>query len=116
MGRARIVCGWEGEVFERFTEQAHRVIDLAQQEAERLGHRYMGPEHVLLGVLAEGTSSAARVLRASGLRLEAARAELLELARRGMVPGPRPSDTHRHHPQTAASATLPHPNRPRLGG
>jgi len=79
-------------VFERFTEQAHLVLDLARDEAERLGHRYLGPEHVLLGVLAEGQSGAARVLRASGVELEAARAELLGLARQGVVPAPRPSD------------------------
>lgn len=79
-------------MFERFTEQAHLVLDLARDEAERLGHRYLGPEHVLLGVLAEGQSGAARVLRASGVELEAARAELLGLARQGVVPAPRPSD------------------------
>jgi ATP-dependent Clp protease ATP-binding subunit ClpA len=81
-----------GEVFERFTEQAYQVLDLAQDEAERLGHRYLGPEHVVLGVLLEGTSGAARLLRAHGIELEAARAELLGLARRGVVPTPRLSD------------------------
>jgi ATP-dependent Clp protease ATP-binding subunit ClpA len=79
-------------VFERFTEQAHRVLDLAQEEAERCGHRYLGPEHVLLGVLAEGHSGAARVLRAHGVELAAARAGLRRLAGRGVVPAPRPSD------------------------
>ena len=80
-------------MFERFTEQTHLVVDLAQGEAERCGHRYLGPEHVLLGVLAEGHSDAARVLRAHGMGLEAARAELVGLARQGVVPLPRPSDT-----------------------
>jgi ATP-dependent Clp protease ATP-binding subunit ClpA len=42
-----------GKVFGRFTEPAHRVLDLAREEAERAGHRYLGPEHVLLGLLAE---------------------------------------------------------------
>jgi ATP-dependent Clp protease ATP-binding subunit ClpA len=79
-------------VFERFTEQAHLLLDLARDEAERLGHRYLGPEHVLLGVLAEGHSRAAQVLRAHGVELAVARAELLGLAGRGLVPGPRPSD------------------------
>jgi ATP-dependent Clp protease ATP-binding subunit ClpA len=79
-------------VFEWFTEQAHLLLDLAQEEAERLGHRYLGPEHVLLGVLAEGHSRAARVLRAHGVELEVARAELLGLAGWGLVPTPRPSD------------------------
>ena len=80
------------KVFGRFTEEAHRVLDLAREEAERCGHRYLGPEHVLLGVLAEGQSGAARVLRAHGLDLVAARAALARLAERGVVPAPRPSD------------------------
>jgi ATP-dependent Clp protease ATP-binding subunit ClpA len=79
-------------VFERFTEQAHLVLDLARDEAERCGHRYLGPEHILLGVLAEGNSAAARILRARGVELQAARTELLGLAQRGVVPAPRPSD------------------------
>jgi ATP-dependent Clp protease ATP-binding subunit ClpA len=78
---------------ERFTDQAHLILDLARDEAERCGHRYLGPEHVLLGVLAEGQSQAARVLRAHGVGMEAARAELHRLARRGVLPAPRPSDT-----------------------
>jgi Clp amino terminal domain, pathogenicity island component len=79
-------------VFERFAEQAHRILDLAQEEAERCGHRYLGPEHVLLGVVAEGHSGAARVLRVHGVELEAARAALGRLAGRGVVPATRPSD------------------------
>ena len=81
-----------GKVFGRFTEQAHRVLDLAREEAERAGHRYLGPEHVLLGLLAEGHSEAAWVLRATGVDLAAARAALARLAERGVVPAPRPSD------------------------
>jgi ATP-dependent Clp protease ATP-binding subunit ClpA len=79
-------------VFERFSEQAHRILDLARDEAKRCGHRYLGPEHVLLGVLAEGHSGAAQVLWAHGVQLAVARAELLGLAERGVVPAPRPSD------------------------
>jgi ATP-dependent Clp protease ATP-binding subunit ClpA len=79
-------------VFERFTEQAHRVLDLAREEAERCGHRYLGPEHVLLGLLAEGHSGAAWVLRAHRVELAAARAGLRRLAGQGVVPTPRPSD------------------------
>jgi ATP-dependent Clp protease ATP-binding subunit ClpA len=80
------------KVFGRFTEPAHRVLDLAREEAERCGHRYLGPEHVLLGLLAEGHSAAAGVLGAHGVDLTAARAGLLRLGERGMVPSPRPSD------------------------
>ena len=81
-----------GKVFGRFTDRALLVLDLAREEAERFGHRYLGPEHVLLGVLAEGHSRAAVVLRAAGVDLAAARAVLRRLAERGMVPAPQPSD------------------------
>jgi ATP-dependent Clp protease ATP-binding subunit ClpA len=80
------------KVFGRFSEPAHRVLDLAREEAERFGHRYLGPEHVLLGMLAEGQSRAAEVLRAAGVDLAAARVALARLAERGVVPSPRPSD------------------------
>jgi ATP-dependent Clp protease ATP-binding subunit ClpA len=81
-----------GKVFGRFSEPAHRVLDLAREEAERFGHRYLGPEHVLLGLLAEGHSAAAGMLRTHGVDLAAARAGLRRLGERGMVPSPRPSD------------------------
>ena len=79
------------KVFGRFTEPAHRVLDLARAEAERCGHRYLGPEHVLLGVLAAGHSRAAQLLRSHGLEM-AARAALAHLADQGVVPAPRPGD------------------------
>jgi ATP-dependent Clp protease ATP-binding subunit ClpA len=81
-----------GKVFGRFTEQAHQVLDLGRDEAELIGHRYLGPEHLLLGMLAEGASGAARLLRAHGIGLAAARTELLALVERGLVPAARPSD------------------------
>jgi hypothetical protein len=74
------------------SEQASRVLDLAWMEADRFGHRYLGPEHLLLGVLREGSNGAARVLAAHGVGLAAARAALGRLVDRGLVPGPRPSD------------------------
>lgn len=73
-------------------EPARRVLDLARAEAERFGHRYVGPEHLVLGVLRDGSSGAARVLRAQGVDLPAGRAALRRLMERGLVPGPRPSD------------------------
>jgi ATP-dependent Clp protease ATP-binding subunit ClpA len=80
------------KLFGRFTEPAHRVLDLAREEAEQAGHRYLGPEHVLLGLVAEGHSGAAGVLRAHGVDLAAARVALARLAEQGAVPAPRPSD------------------------
>jgi ATP-dependent Clp protease ATP-binding subunit ClpA len=72
--------------------EVHRVVGLAGEEASRFGHRYVGPEHLLVGMLRDSDSRAARVLRAEGVDLEAARAALGVLAARGVVPGPRPSD------------------------
>jgi hypothetical protein len=74
------------------SEQADRVLDLARVEADLFGHRYLGPEHLVLGVLRDGGSGASQILEANGVNLIAARAELHRLAERGLVPGPRPSD------------------------
>ena len=74
------------------SEHARQVLELAWAEAKGFGHRYLGPEHVLLGVLAEGHSRAARALRGAGVDLAAAQTALARLADRGTVPAPRPSD------------------------
>jgi hypothetical protein len=73
-------------------EHADRVLDLAREEADWFGHRYLGPEHVVLGLLRDGDSAASRVLEAHGADLPAAREALGRLVDRGVVPGPRPSD------------------------
>ena len=74
------------------TEPAGRVSGLAHMEARRLGHHYLGPEHLLLGLLLHGDNLAARVLVAHGLDLETARAEVDRLIDQGVLPGPQPSD------------------------
>jgi hypothetical protein len=74
------------------SEQVRRVLNLARAEAEGFGHRYLGPEHLVLGVLGDGGSGASRVLEAFGVTLASARSALRHLADRGVVPGPRPSD------------------------
>ncbi len=53
--------------WERFTQRARRVLSLAQEEAERLNHSYIGSEHVLIGLLREEGGVAGRVLRELGL-------------------------------------------------
>ena len=73
-------------------DQARRVLDMSREEADRFGHRYLGPEHLVLGVLRDGGSGASRVLEAHGVDLPGARVELRRLVDRGLVPGPRPSD------------------------
>lgn len=53
--------------WERFTQRARRVLSLAQEEAERLNHSYIGSEHILIGLLLEEGGVAGRVLRELGL-------------------------------------------------
>ena len=55
--------------WERFTQRARRVLSLAQEEAERLNHSYIGSEHVLIGLLQEEGGVAGRVLRDLGLEV-----------------------------------------------
>ncbi len=61
------------DVFERFDEQARRAVELAHDEARRLGHGHIGTEHLLLGILADGQSPAAQALEMSGATLEGCR-------------------------------------------
>ena len=67
-------------MFERFTEQSRRVVVLAQEEARMLGHNHIGSEHLLLGLLHEQGGTAADVLASAGITVEAARAQVEELA------------------------------------
>ncbi len=55
-------------MIDRFTEKARNAIELAVEAAEELGHNYVGTEHLLLGLLQEGTGVAARVLEECGVR------------------------------------------------
>jgi ATP-dependent Clp protease ATP-binding subunit ClpA len=59
--------------FERFTERAKKVLTLAQEEAERSRHSYIGTEHLLLGLLREHDGLAARVLANLGVDIDAVR-------------------------------------------
>ena len=63
-------------MFERFTEKAIKVIMLAQEEARRLGHNFVGTEQVLLGLIGEGTGIAAKTLKSMGVNLKDARIEV----------------------------------------
>jgi ATP-dependent Clp protease ATP-binding subunit ClpA len=65
--------------FERFTERAKKVLTLAQEEAESAGHSYIGPEHLLLGLLIEGEGLAAQALAALGVELDGTRAAIQAL-------------------------------------
>jgi ATP-dependent Clp protease ATP-binding subunit ClpC len=70
-------------MFERFTEKAIKVIMLAQEEARRLGHNFVGTEQILLGLIGEGTGVAAKTLKSMGVSLKDARIEVEKIIGRG---------------------------------
>ncbi len=70
-------------MFERFTEKAIKVIMLAQEEARRLGHNFVGTEQILLGLIGEGTGVAAKVLKSMGVNLKDSRIEVEKIIGRG---------------------------------
>ena len=70
-------------MFERFTEKAIRVIMLAQEEARRLGHNFVGTEQVLLGLIGEGSGVAAKTLKSMGVNIKDARAQVEKIIGRG---------------------------------
>ncbi|KAL7099429.1 hypothetical protein ACP275_09G084000 [Erythranthe tilingii] len=70
-------------MFERFTEKAIKVIMLAQEEARRLGHNFVGTEQILLGLIGEGSGIAAKVIKSMGINLKDARIEVEKIIGRG---------------------------------
>ena len=56
--------------FDKFTERARKVLTLAQEEAQRFNHNYIGTEHLLLGLVREGDGVAAKVLGNLGVELQ----------------------------------------------
>jgi|SRR5271165_196723 len=78
-------------MFERFTDRARRVIVDAQNEARSLGHNYIGPEHILLGLINEGDGVGAKALEAMQISADTVRGRIEEITGRGQVP---PSTGH----------------------
>ncbi|CCI36398.1 DUF3110 domain-containing protein [Microcystis aeruginosa] len=70
-------------MFERFTEKAIKVIMLAQEEARRLGHNFVGAEFIFLGLIGEATGIASQVLRQQGITLKNARIEVEKILGKG---------------------------------
>jgi hypothetical protein len=66
-------------VFERFTDRARRVLVIAQEEARILNHSFIGTEHILLGLTAEGDGLAAMALGSLGISTESLRARVEEM-------------------------------------
>ena len=69
--------------FEKFTERARKVLTLAQEEAQRFNHNYIGTEHILLGLVREGEGVAAKVLSNLGVELEKVRSAVEFIIGRG---------------------------------
>ncbi len=72
--------------FEKFSERARRVLTLAQNEAQRFNHNYIGTEHILLGLVGETEGVVARVLKNLGIDLEKVRAAVEFIIGRGEKP------------------------------
>jgi ATP-dependent Clp protease ATP-binding subunit ClpC len=69
--------------FEKFTERARKVLSLAQEEAQRFNHNYIGTEHLLLGLVREGDGVAAKVLSNLGVELNKVRSAVEFIIGRG---------------------------------
>jgi ATP-dependent Clp protease ATP-binding subunit ClpA len=70
-------------MYEKLTEKAQKVFKYARQEAERMGHQYIGTEHLLLGLVREGTGVAATVLQRLGVDPERVRVEVEKIVKGG---------------------------------
>src|ERR671933_1628 len=69
--------------FDKFTERARKVLQLAQEEAQRFNHNYIGTEHLLLGLVREGEGVAAKVLGNLGVELNKVRSAVEFIIGRG---------------------------------
>ncbi len=75
-------------MYERFTDRARKVMQLANQECDRLNHEYVGTEHILLGLVKEGSGVASNVLRNLNMDLGTIRDEVMKIVQ----PGPEEVD------------------------
>ena len=74
--------------FDKFTERARKVLTLAQEEAQRFNHNYIGTEHLLLGLVREGEGIAAGVLESLGVNLDKVRHEVIRVLSQSSSAGP----------------------------
>ncbi|MFO7161566.1 MAG: Clp protease N-terminal domain-containing protein, partial [[Clostridium] cellulosi] len=70
-------------MFDRFTEKADKAFSLAMKSAGEMGHNYIGSEHILLGLLKEGTGVAAKVLENAGITADQIERIIEQLVGRG---------------------------------
>jgi ATP-dependent Clp protease ATP-binding subunit ClpC len=99
-------------MFERFTDQARRVVVQAQEEARTLGHNYIGTEHILLGLLSEPDGLAARALSSLEISLDTVREQVVEIVGEGTV---RPGEHIPFTPRTKKVLELSLREAQRLG-
>jgi len=78
-------------MYERFTDRARKVMQLANQEAQRFNHEYVGTEHILLGLVKEGSGVAANVLKNLDIDLRKIRLEVEKIVQYGPAQPPQPS-------------------------
>ena len=90
-------------MYERFTDRARKVMQLANQEAQRFNHEYIGTEHILLGLVKEGSGVAANVLKNLDVDLRKIRLEVEKLVQSGSRNG--------DHRQAAADAACQESDR-----
>ena len=76
--------------FDKFTDRARKVLTLAQDEAQRFNHNYIGTEHLLLGLVREGEGIAAGVLESLGVNLDKVRHEVIRVLSQSSSAGPTP--------------------------
>src|SRR5213075_2769251 len=70
-------------MYERFTDRARKVMQLANGEAQRFNHEYIGTEHILLGLVQEGSGVAANVLKNMSIDVEKIRHEVDRIVKAG---------------------------------
>lgn len=70
-------------MYERFTDRARKVMQLANQEAQRFNHEYIGTEHILLGLIKEGAGISANILNKLGVDLRKVRLEVEKIVQSG---------------------------------
>src|SRR5262249_13341498 len=75
-----------GAMYERFTDRARKVMQLANQEAQRFNHEYIGTEHILLALVKEGSGVAANVLKNLDIDLRKIRLEVEKIVQHGPYP------------------------------
>ena len=101
------------------TPRAKRVIELSIEEARRLGHNYIGTEHLLLGLVREGEGIAAGVLESLGVNLEKVRSQVVQVVSQSQSERPReaattaPSKRSSKTPVVDQMGYRPHGRRPR---